>query len=64
MLGHSQITTTRKYAHVLDADLRAGMERAQAQHSHRRTPAPATTAPDRAESHRNSHRAGNLKAAE
>ena len=30
MLGHAQVTTTRKYAHVLNEDLRAAMERTQA----------------------------------
>ena len=28
-LGHAQITTTSKYAHVTDSDLRAGMTQAQ-----------------------------------
>lgn len=29
MLGHAKVTTTSRYAHVLDDDLRAGMEAAQ-----------------------------------
>lgn len=48
LLGHKKITTTQRYAHVANADLRAGLERVQAANSapaiHAESPARVTPA--------------------